>query len=124
MNRLAAAVSLVSCFVLSCGTSGDGGEDGGTGGDGGMGYYGPNTAQWPCEPDEEYVLTNQDGDDKTEFCSMACEDVATCPAPPSGDAPAVCESGSCYLSCLDGETCPDGMECLYDFCWWRKAAGA
>jgi hypothetical protein len=58
----------------------------------------------------------------TACISQACVDACDCPAPPAtGDAVVTCASitsgdmiNDCYLSCANGETCPDGMECLTD----------
>lgn len=57
-------------------------------------------------------------------CIFDCNDACDCPAaPPTGDAEPACEdiAGAggpdgmleCYLSCENGETCPDGQECLF-----------
>jgi hypothetical protein len=59
-------------------------------------------------------------------CEMDCQ----CPAaPPTGDAPVVCEdvtgdgTNDCSLDCSNGETCPDGMLCYNDFiCLFSNAA--
>lgn len=52
-----------------------------------------------------------------EACGSACD----CPQPPAtGNATVACEeltgdmTNDCYLSCENGETCPDGMECMLD----------
>jgi hypothetical protein len=51
-------------------------------------------------------------------CGRSCATLCDCPGPlPTGDAIVTCGdivggSGSeCYLSCANGETCPDGMVC-------------
>lgn len=53
--------------------------------------------------------------------ATGCAEDADCANPTSGDAPATCfdldqdEVNECFLSCSEGETCPDGMECFADF---------
>jgi hypothetical protein len=56
-------------------------------------------------------------------CSLqTCVDACECPAPPAtGDAIVTCANitspgmtNDCYLSCANGEMCPDGMMCLND----------
>jgi hypothetical protein len=60
---------------------------------------------------------------ETTACSVQwCATTCDCPAPPAtGSAIVTCASitngdasTDCYLSCENGETCPDGMECLVD----------
>jgi hypothetical protein len=57
-----------------------------------------------------------------------CKDVCDCFAPPAtGNAEVICDtiiSGDelgCALSCANGETCPDGMECFDNLCFWPPA---
>jgi hypothetical protein len=57
-----------------------------------------------------------------------CKDTCDCFAPPAtGTAPVVCDSiidggeFGCALSCANGETCPDGMTCLDNLCFWPAA---
>ena len=49
------------------------------------------------------------------FCAVACEGDATCPEPDTGEARPRCarvgEADVCVLSCMDGETCPEGQVC-------------
>jgi len=54
-----------------------------------------------------------------------CEDVCDCFAPPAtGNAPIICDAildgggMGCALDCSNGETCPDGMECISSLCFW------
>jgi hypothetical protein len=62
---------------------------------------------------------------------QACVDAGDCPVPASGDAVVTCASitmgdmiNDCYLNCAMGESCPDGMICLFDFvCVWPLAPG-
>jgi hypothetical protein len=57
-----------------------------------------------------------------------CKDACDCFAPPAtGTAPVVCDSiveggeMGCALACGNGETCPDGMECIDNLCFWPPA---
>jgi hypothetical protein len=65
-------------------------------------------------------LTCINGGSPTEVvvCGRTCATLCDCPEPPAtGTATVTCGdlvnggSTECYLSCTDGETCPDGMEC-------------
>ena len=52
-----------------------------------------------------------------------CVDDCDCfAAPSSGDAIPSCEmvggSKACVLYCLNGQQCPDGMECVSAYCYW------
>lgn len=54
-----------------------------------------------------------------------CVDDCDCFAPPkTGDAPATCAvvfgggGKGCVLYCLNGQKCPDGMECASGTCYW------
>jgi len=54
-----------------------------------------------------------------------CKDVCDCFAPPAtGTAPVVCDTivaggeFGCALDCSDGQTCPDGMMCYDNLCFW------
>ncbi len=54
-----------------------------------------------------------------------CVDDCDCWAPPkTGDAPAVCTvvfgggGKACVLYCVNGQQCPDGMECASGTCYW------
>ena len=52
-----------------------------------------------------------------------CVDDCDCFTPPSsGDAIPACEmvgdSKACVLYCLNGQQCPDGMECVSAYCYW------
>jgi hypothetical protein len=60
-------------------------------------------------------------------CTLPCEQDEDCPAPASGEAPAICAGqmdDQCVLDCADGATCPDGMECqvvvmgMVERCLW------
>jgi hypothetical protein len=57
-----------------------------------------------------------------------CEDACDCFNPPtSGTAEVICadilEGGGmgCALDCSSGQTCPDGMECAGNICFWPPA---
>jgi hypothetical protein len=57
-----------------------------------------------------------------------CRDACDCFAPPAtGTAEPFCgeilEGGGvgCALDCSGGKTCPDGMECITDLCFWPPA---
>ena len=51
------------------------------------------------------------------YCSARCQGSASdCPPPPSGNAVPMCQfqgplGFNCILTCGNGETCPDGMNC-------------
>lgn len=54
-------------------------------------------------------------------CGRTCTSACDCPAPAgTGNATVTCGdvvsggANECYLSCANGETCPDGMQCLTD----------
>lgn len=54
-----------------------------------------------------------------------CVDDCDCWAPPkTGDAPATCAvvfgngGKACVLYCVNGQKCPDGMECASGTCYW------
>jgi hypothetical protein len=57
--------------------------------------------------------------DHTACSLQGCTDACDCPPPPAtGDATVTCGQitadpgmNDCYLSCANGETCPDGMSC-------------
>lgn len=55
-------------------------------------------------------------------CRHACTTAADCPASGSGKPSIVCSQtqigGQCFLSCDQGETCPDGMRCEAGSCWY------
>lgn len=71
-----------------------------------------------------FCITAPDG----TWCSAACADITDCePVPGTGDAPAACADVTgdmmpeCILSCMGGETCPDGMICFGDqVCVWPE----
>jgi hypothetical protein len=56
------------------------------------------------------------------YCAPRCREVGECPQPGSGNAVLTCQQatcvddvcGTCRLSCGDGETCPNGMQCALD----------
>jgi len=57
-----------------------------------------------------------------------CEDTCDCFAPPAtGTAEVICSAvlksgdNACALDCSGGRTCPDGMECAGDLCFWPPA---
>jgi len=57
-----------------------------------------------------------------------CKDVCDCFAPPTtGTAEVICDAildgggMGCGLSCSGNRTCPDGMECLGELCFWPAA---
>lgn len=54
-----------------------------------------------------------------------CVDDCDCYAPPAtGTAPVLCNEvlanggKACVLYCVNGQTCPDGMECVSGACYW------
>jgi hypothetical protein len=70
-------------------------------------------------------LTAADDEDANVCFISGCEDVCDCFAPPAtGDAPIICDEilaaggTGCALDCSNGETCPDGMECISSLCFW------
>lgn len=70
-------------------------------------------------------LSAADDPDANVCFISGCEDVCDCFAPPAtGNAPIICdailEGGGmgCALDCSNGETCPDGMECISSLCFW------
>jgi hypothetical protein len=87
---------------------------------------------WMGDPDATgfigcLVRTGKE-DYNTCFIS-GCEDACDCFAPPTtGTAVVECaeiltDGGTgCHLNCGDGATCPDGMECLGETCFWPPAA--
>lgn len=65
----------------------------------------PAGPEWECEDN---------------FCSVECTTTSECGPSPGGTAVTECrllapdhpeQGGRCYLSCADGELCPDGMSC-------------
>jgi len=56
------------------------------------------------------------------WCSPRCPpNVGTgddCPLPLTGTAERMCGHSLCYLTCLGGRVCPDGMECKSGECRW------
>ena len=58
----------------------------------------------------------------TGFCTETCMQDSDCSDPPSGDATVSCPmvgggggmTRRCEYRCMNGETCPDGMECTPD----------
>ncbi len=67
------------------------------------------------------IITSVTGAIQTAVCGRSCGSACDCPAPPAtGNATVTCGdviqggSNECYLSCANGETCPDGMSCLQD----------
>lgn len=54
------------------------------------------------------------GDCNACMCSIDCDVDADCPAPTSGTADASClwPGGYCFLTCDNGELCPEGMYCV------------
>jgi len=98
---------------------------GGAWGEGSYGYclteYGGLDTDDLCGP-EHVCIYWEDGTGEIEQTACAlqgCVSACDCPPPPStGDAVVACgEIGNpvsttdCYLSCEDGEPCPDGMDC-------------
>jgi hypothetical protein len=70
--------------------------------------------------------------DGSNVCFISdCVDACDCFAPPTtGTAEVVCkmmllaDGGSgCALDCSMGKTCPDGMECQNDICFWPGMPG-
>ncbi|HEX2878263.1 MAG TPA: hypothetical protein VHO25_01875, partial [Polyangiaceae bacterium] len=58
-------------------------------------------------------------------CLIPCETALDCPDPGSGDALMECLNNStCVMRCDDGQTCPDGMQCVprpteeQSWCMW------
>lgn len=62
------------------------------------------------------------------FCSVAqCDDADDCAPATGGDATVECgvlNDGitHCYMSCAQGEACPDGMSCIAEICAWLPVA--
>ena len=53
------------------------------------------------------------------MCRIGCDpgETSSCPEPTSGTALPVCDSlsgGTCILDCADGQSCPDGMQCVHN----------
>jgi hypothetical protein len=75
-----------------------------------------------CTAEEQCITIGSDGACMEEGCT----DVSDCaPAPPTGNAPVVCQNiigdpaNDCWLDCGAGQTCPDGMECFLGLaCAW------
>jgi hypothetical protein len=68
-----------------------------------------------------------DPDGQLGFCTLqGCTDEGDCPSVSSGNPTVLCIDANqdmvqdCMLSCSMGETCPDGMICVFDaFCVWQ-----
>lgn len=94
---------------------------GGTWGEGNYGYcltqYGDFDTAAICGDGHLCVYWN-DPIEQTACSLQGCVDACDCPPPPAtGNATVNCwnitgdEMNDCYLSCENGETCPDGMTC-------------
>ncbi len=86
-------------------------------------YYGwcTNDDDSQCLPDEVCLWTDGvvEGIEPTGFCGARCNEPGDCPPPPEGsDAEMTCTyycGGTqlrCMLRCPNGETCPEGQQCL------------
>jgi hypothetical protein len=68
-----------------------------------------------------------DPDGQLGFCTLqGCTDETDCPSVSSGNPTVTCIDANqdmvqdCMLGCSMGETCPDGMICVFDaFCVWQ-----
>jgi hypothetical protein len=89
----------------------------------GYGNCGVFPAVQVCTADE---VCADDGAGHATCLELGCANAAACgPAPATGNAPVTCAdvtgdgTGDCILSCSMGQTCPDGMTCVFDFlCMW------
>lgn len=77
-----------------------------------------NSAVLCGEPMTCINSTNMSGQVEVVVCGRTCAALCDCPEPPpTGDAIVTCGevvvggSNECYLSCANGEMCPDGMVC-------------
>ena len=69
--------------------------------------------------DTETCFTDNAGNPTNGFCTSDCTMVDDCPdAPETGTAAVACADlgggDTCYLDCMGGATCPDGMVCIDD----------
>lgn len=81
--------------------------------------YGATDVESLCGADPHICIIDVYPIGNTTCSRQACTTVCDCPAPGStGDATVTCEGitgddvDDCYLSCADGETCPDDMICF------------
>lgn len=97
------------------------------GGAWGMGSYGYCLTEYGdfdtvalCGPDHVCIYVGNPIE-QTACSIQGCTSVCDCPPPPAtGNATVSCGEiteplgmNDCYLSCADGETCPDGMACNF-----------
>jgi hypothetical protein len=78
--------------------------------------YGPCSMARHC-PTNTTCIANAD---KSGFgCLPNCAGMTICPQPTSGTVAAACDNGTfCNLYCGAGGTCPTGMTCSVDVCYW------
>ncbi len=81
-----------------------------------LGTY--NSAVLCGEPMSCINSGNGNGQTEVVVCGRSCASLCDCPAPAvTGNAPVTCGDlivgggNECYLSCANGETCPDAMVC-------------
>lgn len=82
--------------------------------------YAPCSPEDPCTGDGVVCIWTDGVVEKispTGFCSQGCNEPADCPAAPAGsDAELACtyycDVLHCQLRCPDGETCPEGTQCI------------
>jgi hypothetical protein len=97
----------------------------------GTGNVDTTLCNWVGDPDATGFIGCLVSSDMPEFnaCFISgCEDACDCFAPPAtGTATVECgeilmDGGTgCHLTCEDGGTCPDGMECVGTSCFWPAA---
>jgi hypothetical protein len=104
-----------------------GSESEDTGTTGGM----PGGEYGPCQADED-CLTGEIclfGPGGVTVCAEdMCGDAGDCGTPATGDATVTCSdltgggTNICWLDCIGGADCPDGMVCEADVCAWAPPA--
>jgi len=82
------------------------------------------SADQPCAGSSIVCEVNRtpDGSRIHSLCTPFCNP-DPCPIPATGTAVPLCDTtanpSTCTLDCSAGQTCPDGMECFDDRCYWR-----
>lgn len=85
----------------------------------------------PCDhdllcPPGQFCLVDDVMDPTVGVCTAGgCTDPCDCPDAPVGFANACADltgggAGQCNIPCPGGAACPDGMECLFDLCFWPR----